>query len=50
MKHIVYNSNQEIGFSQLKDPEALLGSISDGKLTVEQAQNKQKAFHKYFKK
>ena len=46
-EYYVYSSNRETSFSKLLDPLTFLNTIRKGRLTLEQAQNVQKAFNRY---
>ena len=49
MKYVVYSSNQEINLNELEDYKTFFDSIRNGKLVLEQTQNKQKEYDEYLK-
>ena len=49
MKYILYSSNQEVNLNELVDYKTFFDSIRNGKLALEQRQNKQKEYDEYLK-
>ena len=49
MKYYVYSSNTEKDFRELKDPITFLNKLREDKLTLQQAQDKHKAFNRYLR-
>ena len=49
LKYIVYNSNKETDFSELKKSSSYLEDIWANEITIEQVRDKQEQFNKYLK-
>ena len=49
MKYVLYSSNQEVSLNELVDYKTFFDSIRNGKLALEQTQNKQKEYDEYLK-
>ena len=49
MKYYVYSSNTETDFRELKDPITFLNKLREDKPTLQQAQDKHKAFSRYLR-
>ena len=49
LKYYVYSSNTEKDFRELKDPITFLNKLREDKLTLQQAQDKHKAFNRYLR-
>ena len=47
LKYVVEKSGLEYNFNKMKDPMALLKNIGDGKISVEEAKEKQKDCYSY---
>ena len=47
LKYVVEKSSLEYNFNKMKDPMTLLKNIGDGKISVEEAKEKQKDYYSY---
>ena len=47
LKYVVEKSGLEYNFNKVKDPMTLLKDIGDGKISVEEAKEKQKGYYSY---
>ena len=47
LKYVVEKSGLEYNFNKMKDPMTLLKNIGDGKISVEEAKEKQKDYYRY---
>ena len=47
LKYIVESSGEEYSFNKIKDPIALLNDIKKGKISLEEAKEKQKDYYNY---
>ena len=47
LKYVVEKSGLEYNFNKMKDPMTLLKNIGDGKISVEEAKEKQKDYYIY---
>ena len=47
LKYVVERSGDEYNFNKMKDPIALLNDIKKGKISLEEAKEKQKNYHNY---
>ena len=47
LKYVVESSVEEYSFNKIKDPIALLNDIKKGKISLEEAKEKQKDFYNY---
>ena len=47
LKYVVEKSGLEYNFNKTKDPMTLLKDIGDGKISVEEAKEKQKDYYSY---